>query len=104
VESIIIDGISVTMRSIVAEMPGSAKQVVRIFSDRQVVTQIDLSEARILRDWLKAQLVAGVGLKITAGMLSADTLSRVCETSVGWMRLQFSPNAANDYVAQTANW
>lgn len=103
-ETIIINGISSTMRSIVAELPGSAKQVVRIFSDHGVMTQIDLSEARILRDWLKAQLVAGVGLKITAELVPSDLLSRVCETNVGWMKLQFSPNAANDYVAQTANW
>ena len=103
-ESIAINGISVTMRSIVAGLPGSSKQVVRIFSDHEVMTQIDLSEARILRDWLKGQLVAGVGLKITAGLVSPDLLSRVCETNVGWMRLQFSPNAANDYVTQTANW
>ena len=92
------------MRSIEAELPGSAKQVVRIFSDHGTMTQIDLSEVRTLRDWLKAQLVAGVGLKITAGLVRSDLLSRVCETSVGWMRSQFSPDAANDIVTQTANW
>jgi hypothetical protein len=103
-KTIVLNGIARVERSILAEMPRSPRQIVRIFSDHEAMIQMDLSEAKVLRDWLKQRLDAGIALEIKAGVADAEELSAETATDIGRIRLQFSPQAASDFVVQSKNW
>jgi hypothetical protein len=93
-DKIVINSIARVERPVV--MPSA----VLLFTDHARLIEMTATDAQALSEWLQAQINAGVDVKIKAGLLDVDLLSMVTQTTLGPTTLQFSPQAARDYVAQ----
>jgi hypothetical protein len=82
------------------ERPILMPSVVLLFTDHPRLIEMTAADAQSLSEWLQAQINAGADLKIRAGLTDDSLLSSVTQTTLGQMLLQFSPQAARDYVAQ----